>query len=313
VTVSRERFEQGMTYAAYRAQMTQNQERFAETERTLVLDPADIAFFQGLTRPIHVAVLAEDWCGDVINNLPVLGRLEQFTDKLVVRVFLRDQNLDLMDQYLKEGQYRSIPVFVFLDADFNELGFLIERPAQISALMGEAMAKVRTEPVFDGIPPETSFGELPEAARERLREAWMAFRAETREVSDRELVREFRSLIGRAGGAHPAVAPIHVPMGANSQPAWQRSGQPTVGKPVKVSITYCAHCGYEPQTLSLAQALMLEFRSGLAALELLPWQDGTFDVVVDGELVHSMERDGGFPEPATLIDAVRTRMAAEPA
>jgi len=27
-------------------------------------------------------------------------------------------------------------------------------------------------------------------------------------------------------------------------------------RPVKVTITYCAECGYEPQTLALAEALM---------------------------------------------------------
>ena len=33
-----------------------------------------------------------------------------------------------MDQYLNNGQYKSIPTFVFLDGDFNELGVWIERP-----------------------------------------------------------------------------------------------------------------------------------------------------------------------------------------
>ena len=29
-----------------------------------------------------------------------------------------------------------------------------------------------------------------------------------------------------------------------------------MAKPVKVTITYCAECGYEPQTLALTDALM---------------------------------------------------------
>jgi selenoprotein W-related protein len=76
-------------------------------------------------------------------------------------------------------------------------------------------------------------------------------------------------------------------------------------RPIKVTIAYCSECGYEPQTLALAEALMKQFRHELAEVELIPWYDGAFDVTVDGELVHSMLRDGGFPEHRVVIDAVR--------
>jgi selenoprotein W-related protein len=85
------------------------------------------------------------------------------------------------------------------------------------------------------------------------------------------------------------------------------------GKPVKVKITYCAECGYEPQALDLTKALMYEFGAQLSAIELIPWESGTFDVSVDGLLVHSMKRDGGFPEQATVKSAVHARIANTPA
>ena len=74
---------------------------------------------------------------------------------------------------------------------------------------------------------------------------------------------------------------------------------------VKVSIAYCAECGYEPQTLALTEALMKAFRNDLSEIELIPWEDGAFDVTVDGELVHSMFREGGFADHAAVIAAVR--------
>jgi selenoprotein W-related protein len=79
-------------------------------------------------------------------------------------------------------------------------------------------------------------------------------------------------------------------------------------QPIKVRIVYCAACGYEPQTLELAGALMEAFRYDIAGIEIIPWEDGAFDVAINGELVHSMYRDGGFPASATIIQAVRDRM-----
>ena len=84
------------------------------------------------------------------------------------------------------------------------------------------------------------------------------------------------------------------------------------GKPVRVKITYCAECGYELQALDLTKALLYEFGPRLSAIEIIPWESGTFDVSVDGELVHSMKREGGFPEHATVKSAVRSRLGSGP-
>jgi selenoprotein W-related protein len=81
-------------------------------------------------------------------------------------------------------------------------------------------------------------------------------------------------------------------------------------RPVKVKITYCAECGYEPQTLDLARALMYEFGNRLASIEIIPWESGTFDVSVDGDLVHSMRREGGFPKAEAVKGAIRAKLRA---
>lgn len=198
MAITRERFEQGMTYEAYKAQMTRNRERIESTEATLALPEEDLTFFAQLPQAVNVVALAEDWCGDVMNNLPVLARLEQASPNLTVRVFLRDQNPDLIDQYLKEGRFRSIPVFALHDAELRDVGHWIERPAAIASRMSAAMDELfASAPELQGVERGTSPALMPDAARERVGRFYGEFRAATRHESDREVVRELRELLQR--------------------------------------------------------------------------------------------------------------------
>jgi len=302
--VTSERFAEGLTYEGYKAQMTRNRERFEANEQTVELSSDDLAFFTRLAQPLHVVVLAEDWCGDVIANLPVLGRLAVESGKLDIRIFLRDQTPDIMDQYLKEGKYRSIPVFVFFDQAFEELGHWIERPASVT----EQQAQFRrdlfaNDPLLAEFAPDTPIAQLPEEPRSRVLQATAAFREQNRARFDHEVVREIRTILSGGIQRREAQAQRNT-ITAPRAPAQAAKSQ----RPIKVSITYCASCGYEPQTLALTSALMHEFLYDLASIELIPWQDGAFDVVVDGDLVHSMYRDGGFPENEAIIRAVHERL-----
>lgn len=201
VAVSPEQFTQGLTYDAYKAQMTRNQERFAANEQQVVLDPAAVAAARGLRQPLNVLVLAEDWCGDVIDNLPILGRLAAASDgKLDVRVFLRDQRLDLMDQYLKGGEFRSIPVFVFFDQGFNELGRLIERPDSVTERRAQRRQQLYAQhPEFGS--PDAPVDQLPEEARVALAQALADMRAELKQQDNQDVQDALRAMVQRADGA----------------------------------------------------------------------------------------------------------------
>jgi hypothetical protein len=197
MTVTRERFDSGMTYDAYKAQMTRNRERLEAAEANLVIDPADLAVFKALPRPLNVLTLAEDWCGDVIANLPILGRLAAESGKLNPRVFLRDQNLDIMDQYLNRGQFRSIPVFVFMDDDLREVGRFIERPDSVTELRARRRLEIFAQhPEFGS--PDTPMDQLPEEVRTNLAAATAAMREETNAFANAEVIRALRAIVERA-------------------------------------------------------------------------------------------------------------------
>jgi hypothetical protein len=77
-------------------------------------------------------VIAEDWCGDASNTVPVIAKLADAVPSLELRVIARDQNLDLMDQYLTNGS-RSIPIVIALNDGFEEVGHWGPRPSQLQA------------------------------------------------------------------------------------------------------------------------------------------------------------------------------------
>lgn len=132
--ITAERFAQGMTVAEYLDQMRTNKERFLR-----FMDEAEIGdehreALRRLGPGLRVLVITEDWCGDALYSFPALARLTEGEPGVEVRVFLRDQNPDVMDRYLKRGLYRTIPMFVLFDAQMNEVARFMERQDVVNEL-----------------------------------------------------------------------------------------------------------------------------------------------------------------------------------
>ena len=193
MAITPERFALGMTYDEFKAQMTRNQERFEANEKRFEPTAEDLAAFKALPESENVMVLAEDWCGDVIDNLPILGRLASTSGKLNLRVFLRDQNADLMDQYLNKGEFRSIPVFAFFDGEFNELGHFIERPESITARRAQLRKDLyAAHPEFGSL--DTPISQMPEDVRAQIVEAMSRWREDYKDADTQAVVDELRAI-----------------------------------------------------------------------------------------------------------------------
>jgi hypothetical protein len=85
-------------------------------------------------------VIAEAWCPDVYRGVPVFARIAEASG-MTMRIVRRDENLDIMDEFLLNGTARAIPVAVFYTRDHRYLAHWTERPAVAHA----EVARVRSE------------------------------------------------------------------------------------------------------------------------------------------------------------------------
>jgi len=120
------RFAKGMNWKDYMAQMGDTRARTEENYEKSKLSDEERKFFSGVTGVKYVVMLAENWCGDVHRNSPLIAHIVEAMPGAELRVFFRDQNADLRDTFLNNG-YQSIPVVVFFDRDWNEIGRWMER------------------------------------------------------------------------------------------------------------------------------------------------------------------------------------------
>lgn len=82
--------------------------------------------------PLHLLVLAEDWCGDASNTIPALAKWVDQAAAAELRILRRDEHPAVMDRYLTDGA-RAIPIVIALDAEFRELGHWGPRPTELQA------------------------------------------------------------------------------------------------------------------------------------------------------------------------------------
>lgn len=72
-----------------------------------------------IDEPQRWMVLTEPWCGDSAFLLPVIAEASTLNDAISLRILLRDDNLDVMDQYLTGGS-RSVPKLVAFEENGGE-------------------------------------------------------------------------------------------------------------------------------------------------------------------------------------------------
>lgn len=149
MTTLNEWYDKGITIDTYIASMKTNKENLQKIYEGFAL-PSDDAFFDELRKKeLRVIVLTEDWCGDAMMNVPILAKLAEKIG-ICASVLLRDNNLELMDQYLTNGTARAIPIFVFIDKEGKEQAVWGPRAPEVQAFVTELRADLpaKEDPTF---------------------------------------------------------------------------------------------------------------------------------------------------------------------
>lgn len=173
-----ERFKKGKTFQEYMESGIRNRELFEQNYNGLTISPEQERRLKALAAkpngPDHMVVIGEDWCPDVYRGAGIAARIAECMG-IEYRYFERDQNKDMIAEYLNNGEFESIPVFVFYTKDHRELGHFIERPKLANEQIHETrsvLGDVSPEGIARELGHEPSEDELKEA-RARARDRYL--------------------------------------------------------------------------------------------------------------------------------------------
>ena len=128
-------WDEGFTWDRYLAdEVSQHFDLWAGVYRKSMTPEWAVEELEALGRSWNLMAIAEDWCGDASNLVPIFARLAEASPRVNFRILKRDENPELMDMYLTNGS-RSIPIVVIMDEDFRPVGRWGPRPAELQEIV----------------------------------------------------------------------------------------------------------------------------------------------------------------------------------
>lgn len=112
-----------------------NHARMNRLDKTIVLDESTKDKLSQLSNKYQWILIAEGWCGDAAQIVPIISKMADFSVKVDLKIILRDKHLDLMDAFLTNGA-RAIPKLIILDEKLTEIiGVWGARPFEAQKLI----------------------------------------------------------------------------------------------------------------------------------------------------------------------------------
>lgn len=117
-----------------------NQKRMQRWDKTLKFPEAIERRVREHNTKSTWVVLTETWCGDAAHTVPVINKLASLNEKIEVKLLLRDDHEDLMNEFLTNGG-KSIPKLIALNADNEVIGTFGPRPETATKLVEDFKEK----------------------------------------------------------------------------------------------------------------------------------------------------------------------------
>ena len=118
-----------------------NDQRMKRLDKTIKIDANSELKIKGVDQKITWLVLTESWCGDAAQTIPVMNKVASLNKNISLRLVLRDQNLELMEQFLSNGAM-AIPKLISIDdATGNIIGEWGSRPTIANKMVEDYKGK----------------------------------------------------------------------------------------------------------------------------------------------------------------------------
>lgn len=111
-----------------------SERRMKRWDKVFKFTKEDELFFSNWKTPVTLLTIAEGWCGDAAHALPILNKIAMQNSHLELKIVLRDENEELMDQFLTNGG-RAIPKVIALNQNLEVLFTWGARPSAATQLV----------------------------------------------------------------------------------------------------------------------------------------------------------------------------------
>ena len=116
-----------------------NDKRMDRLDKTLKISKETCDALNKLTDNFTLLVLAEGWCGDAAQILPVINKIAESSSKIDLKIVCRDENEDLMNQFLTNGG-KAIPKVIIVNNKNEVLNAWGPRPSEATKMVNDYKA-----------------------------------------------------------------------------------------------------------------------------------------------------------------------------